>query len=54
MAKRAFQLLHQRYGYSEWAQRNQFWYRGGGAPTSLAASFERYTQSYAIVGRQIP
>jgi hypothetical protein len=51
LAKRAFQLLHRRYGDSEWAQRNQFWYRGGGAPTSLAASFERYTQSFAIVGR---
>jgi hypothetical protein len=51
LAKRAFRLLHRRYGGSEWAQRNEFWYQGGGAPTSLAASFERNTQSYAMVGR---
>jgi hypothetical protein len=49
MAKRAFELLHRRYGESEWT--NKFWYRGGGAPTSLGASFERYTRSYAMVGR---
>ncbi len=51
LAKRAFQLLHRRYGDSEWAYQNRFWYHGGGAPTSLAASFERYTQSFEMVGR---
>lgn len=50
LAKQAFQLLHRRYGDSAWAQQNRFWYHGGGAPTTLAASFERYTRLHMMVG----
>jgi hypothetical protein len=32
LAESAFNLLHRRYPKSEWAQKNKFWYRGGGSP----------------------
>ncbi len=50
LAESAFRLLHRRYADSEWAGANRFWYRGGGSPSSLAASFESYTPSVAAVG----
>jgi hypothetical protein len=50
LAKSAFRLLHRRYANSIWARENSFWYRGGGSPTSLAASFEGYTPFIAAIG----
>jgi hypothetical protein len=50
LARSAFRLLHRRYANSIWAEENSFWYRGGGSPTSLDASFERYTSFVPPVG----
>jgi hypothetical protein len=32
LAESAFHLLSRRYAKSVWAQKNKFWYRGGGSP----------------------
>jgi len=50
LAESAFHRLHRRYPNSKWAQENHSWYRGGGPPSSLGASFVDYTPFYAKVG----
>jgi hypothetical protein len=50
LAASAFRLLHRRYAHSIWAEKNRFWYRGGGALRSLAESLASYIDFYSTVG----